>query len=73
MKIYIKLVMASSCYFCCPAGKKKNLCSKLVINSLQKKYFCMHMCACMCVSVSKYTFINELLIVLTTKDPELII
>lgn len=46
--------MASSCYFCCPAGKK--LCSKLVINSLQKKCFCTHMCACMRVSVSKYNF-----------------
>lgn len=70
MKICIKLVLAS-CYFCCPAEEKH--CSKLIINRLQKKYFCMHMCAYTRVSVSKYTFINELLIVFTMKEPELII
>lgn len=55
MKIYIKLVVAFSCYFCCPAGKKalfKTGHKQPAKEVLLCAYVCMY--ACLCVQIYLY-------------------
>lgn len=51
MNIYTKLVMASSCYFCCPAGKK-SLFKTGDKEVLLHKYVCMYVY--LCVQIQLY-------------------
>jgi len=71
---YIKLVTAFSCYFHFPVRKSLDQTS-VVIKSLLKRCFCMHMCTCIhiCMSVCvSIPLIIELITAFTEKDPEII-